>query len=215
MEGHLMVSGLWGKKIGMTQVFSKENAVVPVTVISTANWFVTNIRTNERDGYTAVQIGRVKDRYANDNYATVWSKKPKKYFSVIREIRIKEENMESLPAIGQPAEFASTFDIGSKVAVFGRTKGCGFAGVVRRHNFAGAPGSHGHTMGNTTGSIGSFCSQGKVQKGKKMPGQMGAKNDVTRNLEVIKVDHDAKIVLVKGSVPGKAGSLVFIRKEIA
>jgi len=209
-----MVSGLWGKKIGMTQVFSKENAVVPVTVIDFANWFVTNIRTKERDGYTAVQVGRLKDRYVKEAFSIVWLKNLKQYFTFVREIKVKEEDVASLPAIGKPADFITSLAEGSYVDVFGKTKGCGFAGVVRRHNFGGPPKSHGHTMGNRTGSIGSFCSQGKVIKGKAMPGQMGNKQDITKNLEVIKIEQGAKIALVKGSIPGKSGSLVFVRKEI-
>lgn len=209
-----MVSGLWGKKIGMTQVFSEKNTVVPVTVIDVAGWFVTNIRTMERDGYVAVQVGCVKDRYIKNTFSIDWIKKPKQYFKRVREIRLSQDAQNSLPSIGEPFDFASVLEVGKKVAVFGYSKGCGFAGVVRRHNFAGAPKSHGHTMGKRTGSIGSFCSQGKVIKGKKMPGHMGNEKCVSRKLEVIKVELDSKIVLVKGAIPGKSGSLVFIRKEI-
>ena len=209
-----MVSGLWGKKIGMTQVFSDKDAVVPVTVIDVAGWFVTNIRTKERDGYAAVQVGRVKARYSNESFAIGWLKKPKKYFDVVRELKVKEEEMSSLPAIGKPADFISTLSEGIVVDVFGKSKGCGFAGVVRRHNFSGPPASHGHTMGKKTGSIGSFATQGKVIKGKKMPGHMGNVKCVSRCLEVVKIESDAKVVFVKGAVPGKSGSLVFVRKEI-
>lgn len=209
-----MVSGLWGKKIGMTQVFSDKNAVVPVTVIDVAGWFVTNIRTKDRDGYTAVQVGCVKGRYAQDVFSVEWIKKPKKYFRMLREIRVKENEISSLPAIGKIADFTSILEEGSDVDVFGVSKGCGFAGVVRRHNFSGSPGSHGSTMGKRTGSIGSFATQGKVIKGKAMPGHMGDENCAVKNLEIVKVDHEAKVVLVKGSVPGKSGSFVFIRKEI-
>jgi len=209
-----MVSGLWGRKIGMTQVFSKENAVVPVTVIDVAGWFVTNIKTVERDGYAAVQLGRVKKRYEGVNFSADWLKSPKKYFSILREVRVKVKDQQTLPAVGESIDIATVLEEGLLVDVFGTSKGCGFAGVVRRHNFAGPPKSHGHTMGNRTGSIGTFCSQGKVIKGKAMPGQMGAKKDMTKNLEVIRVDHDAKVVLVKGAIPGKSGSLVFIRREM-
>ena len=104
-----MVAGLWGKKVGMTQVFSKENAAIPVTVINTAGWFVTNIRTKERDGYTAVQIGRIKDRYAKDSFETNWLKLPKKYFSIFKEVKVKDET--ALPAIGLPANEASILTV--------------------------------------------------------------------------------------------------------
>jgi len=213
VEGNLMVAGIWGRKIGMTQVFSKENAVVPVTVINVAGWIVTNVRTAERDGYVAVQLGCVKKRYADSAFSPEWIKKPKKYFSALREVKVKLEEKESFPAVGDSVDLSTTLQEGNLVDVFGVSKGCGFAGVVRRHNFAGPPGSHGSTMGKRTGSIGSFATQGKVIKGKAMPGQMGAKRDVAKNLEVVRVDSEDQIVLVKGSVPGKSGSLVFVRKE--
>jgi len=209
-----MVSGLWGKKIGMTQVFSKENAVVPVTVIDVAGWFVINVRTVERDGYAALQLGRVKKRYEGLAFSKDWLKNLKKYFGVVREVRVKTEDQELLPVVGQALDITTVLQEGQSVDVFGTSKGCGFAGVVRRHNFAGPPKTHGHTMGNRTGSIGSYCSVGKVIKGKAMPGHMGAKSRMVKNLEVVRVDHDAKVVLVKGAVPGKSGSLVFVAKEM-
>jgi len=183
-------------------------------VIDVSGWFVTNVRTVERDGYTAVQVGCVKDRYAKNKFSADWIKQSKKYFKNVREIRVDAKSGETFPAIGQELELSSVLNVGTVVDVFGTTKGCGFAGVLRRHNFSGPPASHGHTMGNRTGSIGCHATQGKVIKGKKMPGQMGNVKRATRNLEVIKVEQDAQVVLVKGSVPGKSGSLVFVRKEI-
>jgi len=209
-----MVSGLWGKKIGMTQVFSKENTVVPVTAIDIAGWFVTNVRTVERDGYAAVQLGRVKKRYEGISFSADWLKNLKKYFSFVREVRVKTQDQGSLPVVGQALDITTILQEGQVVDVFGTSKGCGFAGVVRRHNFGGPPKTHGHTMGKRTGSIGSYCSVGKVIKGKAMPGHMGAKSRMVKNLEVVRVDHDAKIVLVKGAVPGKSGSLVFVSKDM-
>jgi len=211
-----MVTGLWGRKIGMTQVFSSENAVVPVTAVDVSGWIVTNIRTSERDGYSAVQVGCIKARYEEKKFDKSWLKKPKEYFSVIREIRLKKDVSEqegSDIAIGKPVDFKSILAEGDSVDVFGMTKGCGFAGVVRRYNFAGPPASHGHTMGKKPGSLGGACSQGKVAKGKKMPGHMGNKQRAAKNLEVVQVKQDSEIVLVKGSIPGKSGSLVFLRKE--
>ena len=149
-----------------------------------------------------------------DKFSIDWIKKPKRHFKSVREIRVDDSSEESLPAIGQSLDFASILTPGILVNVYGKTKGCGFAGVVRRHNFSGPPRSHGHTMGKRTGSIGCNATQGKVVKGKKMPGHMGNVKRAARNLEVIKVEKDAKVVVVKGAIPGKAGSLVFIRKEI-
>jgi len=211
-----MVTGFWGKKIGMTQIFSKKNMVVPVTAVDVSGWLVTNIRTKERDGYNAVQVGRVKDRYANKKFDINWLKNLKQYFSFVREIRLSKDVSEAegdAVSIGKPADFRAIFSEGDLVDVFGMTKGCGFAGVVRRYNFAGAPASHGATMGKAPGSLSCFCSQGRVAKGKKMPGQMGHKKRVAQNLEVVQIKEDADVVLVKGSIPGKSGSLVFLRKE--
>ena len=214
-----MITGLWGRKIGMTQVFSSENAVIPVTAVDISGWFVTNIRTNERDGYSAVQVGKIKDRYAKKMFDSNWLKKPKLYFSVLREIKLKvdvaelKDSKESIVVIGKPVDLRSVLVEGDNIDVFGMTKGCGFAGVVRRYNFAGPPKSHGHTMGKKPGSLGGACSQGKVAKGKKLPGHMGNKKRAAKNLKVVKVESDSEIVLVKGSIPGKSGSLVFLRKE--
>ena len=204
-----MASGVWGRKIGMAQVFANDK-VIPVTAIDVANWFVTNIKMQERDGYNAVQVGYLRKRYIDQEFSKGWLKSPKKYFRYLREILLKEEMPDLSP--GKSVDFYSLITQGDKVDVFGKTKGCGFAGVVRRHNFAGSPGSHGHTMGDKPGSIGNMASCGKVIKGRKLPGHMGNKNRAMKNLEIVRVVEDSKMLLVKGSVPGKAGSLVFIRR---
>lgn len=211
-----MITGLWGKKIGMTQVFSEKNAVVPVTAVDVSGWIITNIKTQERDGYNAVQVGRIKDRYAEKKFDINWLKESKKYFSILREVKLSKDvskGQETPIVIGKPADFNSILSEGDFIDVFGMTKGCGFAGVVRRHNFAGPPGSHGSTMGKAPGSLSFFCSQGRVIKGKKMPGHMGNRKRVAKNLKIVKINSDSNIVLLKGSIPGKSGSLVFLRKE--
>ena len=205
-----MAVGAWGTKIGMTQLFNGDK-VVPVTAIEVSRWLVIDVRTDERDGYSAVQVGRMRSRYTGDQYSSDWLKQKKKYFGVVREIKVDSDPEESL--IGTPFAFESALSEGDAVDVFGKTRGRGFAGVVRRHNFAGAPASHGATMGKRTGSLSFMCSQGRVVKGKKMPGQMGNVARVAQNLAVVKMEQDAGVVLVKGSVPGHAGSLVFIRKR--
>lgn len=204
-----MITGFWGKKIGMTQVFV-EGKVVPVTVIDAGNWFVTNIRTKERDGYNAVQIGCVRSRYVGEPFAAEWLKNLKKYFGLIREIKIEGEMPEL--NIGQPADAYTSFQQGDKVDVSGTTKGCGFAGVVRRHRFNGPPGSHGSTMGNRPGSMSFMRSQGRVIKGKRLPGHMGVAWRMARNLVVVRVEPETGVMLVKGAVPGKAGSFLRVLK---
>ncbi len=205
------MTGLWGKKIGMTQVFA-QNKAVPVTVIDTSNWCITHTRTSDRDGYNAVQIGCVRLRYREQNFVADWLKQPKKYFSFIREIKLDKDPAEMELEVGKPAGLLATIQEGDKVDVFGTSKGKGFAGVVKRHGFSGSPASHGAKMGKHTGSIGSFRTQGRVAKGKKMPGHLGDAQRVVRNLEIITIKSDDNVVLLKGSVPGKTGSLVFLRK---
>jgi large subunit ribosomal protein L3 len=203
------ITGIWGRKIGMTQVFAKDK-VVPVTAIDIADWRVTNIKTKERDGYNALQVGLVKDRYKDKAYNKDWIKKPSMYYSFIREISINSITKEM--AIGAPVNFSEQVDLGELVDVSGVTIGKSFAGVVKRWRFAGPPGSHGSTMGNRPGSIGSLVKSGYVAKGKKLPGHMGCDNRMMKNLEVVMVKPETKTLLVKGSIPGKSGNLVFIRK---
>ncbi len=206
-----MVKGLWGRKIGMTQVFT-DNQVVPVTVIDLAHWYVTQIKTVERDGYYALQIGRVRPQYTKENFALSWLRELKKYFSVLKEIKLVTDAAPDVHA-GQRIDTTTVLTPGSFVDVFGTTIGRGFAGVVKRHGFSGGRASHGSKFGRFPGSLSSYRSQGRVIKGKKMPGHMGTDTRVMQNLEVIRFEPEAQIVLVKGSVPGKAGSLVFLQKR--
>lgn len=201
----------WGKKIGMSQVF-KGNKVVPVTAIDVSHWYITNIKTLERDGYNAVQVGMVRDRFNQETFAAEWLTEAKKYFYHLREIAF-DGDIASLQ-IGQPIGFSQLINSGEFVDVVGETIGRGFAGVVKRYNFRGAPASHGSNMGKRPGSSSSYRSQGKIIKGKKFPGHMGTDMQVMKNLEVVSVNTDANVVLVKGSVPGKAGSLLCIRKSL-
>lgn len=204
----MRTTNLWGKKIGMTQLFVRDK-VVPVTAIDVAHWFITNVKTKERDGYDAVQIGLPRERYTQKEYSADWLQKPSKFFRFVREIRLKQP-MEL--TVGQPVPFAALIAEGDKVDVTGTSKGCGFAGVIRRHDFNGPPGSHGSTMGKRPGAMSFMRSRGRVIKGKRLPGQMGGDHVMMRGLEVVKIEQDAKVILVKGSVPGKSGSLVAVRK---
>lgn len=206
-----MNAGLWGKKIGMTQVFDGD-IVVPVTAIDVTGWIVFGFKTVERDGYNALIIGLVKDRYASQSFTKEWTKSSKRYFSVVREVKTSQD--ASSFVLGEKIAFHKDLEIGSEVDVFALTKGCGFAGVVRRHGFTGGKASHGSTMGKRPGSMGGARMQGKIIKGKKLPGHMGVVQRMMSGLKVIRVveKNDQPVVLVKGSVPGKAGSLVYIRK---
>ena len=204
-----MVTGIWGRKIGMTQVFAGDK-VVPATAINIADWYVTNIKTVEKDGYNAIQVGSVKDRYKDEKHSKEWIKTPNKYYSFVREISLKDATTDFV--VGKRIDFSQLIKLGEKVDVRSKTIGKSFAGVVKRHRFAGPPGSHGSTMGNRPGSIGSLVKSGHVIKGKRLPGHMGCDNQMMRNLEIVMVEAATKTLLVKGSIPGKAGSLVFVRK---
>ncbi len=205
-----MISGIWGKKLGMTQVF-EDDRVVPVTVIDVSNWVVTGIKTQEKDGYNAIQVGCLRKRFAGQKALASWMKKPQTYFGEIREIPVTE--LPQNIAMGQSVDFYGEIRKGDHVNVFGITKGRGFAGVVKRHRFRAGPSSHGDTMGKNPGSLSFMRSQGRVIKGKRLPGHMGVDQRVMKNLDVVKVENNGPVILVKGSVPGHAGSLLFIQRQ--
>lgn len=205
-----MFEGIWGKKIGMTQLFSQNNKVVPVTAIDVANWVVTQIKRDETDGYTAVKVGIVRKRYAEEAFSPEWLKQSKKFFELTREIKCSEipEDIQ----VGVSVAVSPVVEEGGAVNVFGTTKGKGFQGVVKRHKYSGGKASHGPRFGRLPGSIGFMCSQGRVIKGKKMPGHMGCAHRVMKNLEIVKVEPEKQVVFVKGSIPGHVGSLVYMQK---
>jgi large subunit ribosomal protein L3 len=204
-----MITGLWGRKIGMTQLFD-ESKVVPVTAIDTSHWFVTNVKTVERDGYNAVQIGRVRKKYEGKPFSADWLKKARYYFMHLKEIR-ENDSVQGL-TVGQPAQLIAEFAKGTMVDAWGITRGRGFQGVVKRHGFAGGPDSHGSMFHRRPGTMSFMRSRGRVIKGKRLPGHMGVANRVMQNLEIMHIEPDANTVLVKGSIPGHSGSLVFLKR---
>lgn len=204
-----MITGVWGKKIGMTQVFEKDK-VVPVTVIDVSHWIITQVKNEQKDGYNAVQIGRVRSRYENQPFSKEWLKDLKTYFVSINEVHV-DGSTDNL-VVGDAARFLSSFNEGENVDVLGVSIGRGFAGAVKRHGFAGARASHGSKMGKRPGSLSFMRSQGRVIKGKRLPGHMGTESCRIKNLQVVKIRSEDNLVLVKGPVPGKAGSLVFMSK---
>lgn len=209
-----MITGIWGKKIGMTQVFV-ENKVVPVTVVDVSSWVITQVKTKDLDGYNALQVGCIKDKYQDAEFNVDWLKKLKTYFSTIKEVRLSEQEDMSQFAIGHAMDVQSVFTEGDKIDVRGTTKGHGFTGVVKRYGFAGARASHGAKMGKRPGSLSFMRSQGRVIKGKKLPGHMGTTTRMIQGLNVVQIRPEQKVVMLKGSVPGSSGSLVFIRKANA
>jgi len=205
-----MINGLWGKKLGMAQIFAEDKTVVPVTVVDAAHWFVTNVKTKERDGYDAIQVSYVRPRYQGQAFDKQWLKASKKYFAHIYEVRLKDavEDLE----VGQKMPYADVFAVGDFVDVAGVSKGRGFAGVIKRHGFSGGGRTHGSNLHRSTGSISFMATQGRVIKGKKMPGHMGAERCTVKNLQVVSVDQKKDIFLIRGAVPGSPGTPLFVRK---
>lgn len=205
-----MLAGVWGRKIGMSQIFA-DKAVIPVTVVELDHWVVIGIKTKERDGYDAVQVGNIRKRYIGQEFSPEWIKKPKVYFSMIREIKYTEMPEEPYK-IGQFIGATPLLSVGDYVDIVGITKGKGFQGVVKRYGFRGGSASHGPRFGRWPGAISFMRRQGRVVKGKKLPGHMGVDQRMMKNLEVVHIDQDGAIALVKGSVPGSAGSWLYMKK---
>lgn len=203
--------GLIGRKIGMTQLFDEKGDVVPVTVIEAGPCTVTEIRTSERDGYTALQLGfgTNKEKRFTKPYLGQFTKRNLPPSRHLREFRIADVSAYTL---GQTLN-AAVFEKGEHVDVEGNTKGRGFAGIIKRHGFKGGHATHGPTMGREPGSIGSSAYPSRVIKGKRLPGRMGGKPLTSKNLMVAGVDVEQNVVLVRGAIPGPTNGLVFILKR--
>ena len=205
------MKGIIGKKVGMTQVIKDNGEVVPVTVIEAGPCYVVQVRTPEKDGYRAVQLGfeEVKPKRLTKGQRGHLEKAGVPMLRYLREIRMRSgESYE----VGQVIR-ADIFSPGERVDVVGKSKGRGFAGVVKRHHFGGGPHTHGQSdRERAPGSIGACATPGRVWKGSRMPGHMGAKRVTAQNLEVVLVDPDRNLLAVKGSVPGPNGGLVIIKE---
>lgn len=206
-----MVKGFWCRKVGMTQVFTADNKAVPVTAVDASGWYVSQIKAQDKNGYNAIQVAYVREKYQGQSFQQEWLKKLSTYFRWVREISV-DQVPESVQ-VGQLFDFSQIVQEKDQVNVVGTTKGCGFAGVMRRHKFTGGVGSHGSMLGRKPGSISFMRSQGKVIKGKRMAGHMGVTRKTVRNLEVVQVIAQNNLVLIKGAMAGKPGSLVYIRKN--
>lgn len=207
-----MKKAILGKKVGMTQIFSKEGKAIPVTVIQAGPNVVVQKKTIENDGYSSIQVGYqdkdekkvnkpMKGHFAKAKVAT------KRY---LRELRV--ENAESFE-IGQEIK-ADVFAEGDRVDVSGVSKGKGTAGTIKRFNAHRGPMKHGSKFHRAPGSMGASSDPSRTFKGKKLPGRMGNENTTVQNLEVVKVDSEKNYILVKGGVPGIRGSLVMIKDTV-
>ena len=206
-----MIQGLLGRKVGMTQIFSDDGRVVPVTVIEAGPCFVTQVRTKEKDGYQAVQIGfeETKAKRISKAEQGHLARAQAPLLRHLREVRAADV---SDVAVGQRLE-ASIFQVGDVVDVVGTSKGKGFAGVVKRHGFRGGPRTHGQSdRERAPGSSGSTTTPGRVLKGTRRAGQMGNARVTVQNLLVVESDGERNLLLLKGAVPGARTGLLLIKK---
>lgn len=207
-----MVEALLGKKIGMTQVFDEKGNVVPVTVVDCANWYVTQIKTHEKDGYSALQLGLLKKKYEDSPFESEWLKAKPKYFVHVKEIPLIEGEHDF--QIGQELSFKDVTPLeGQKVKVIGKSRGLGFQGVIKRWGFSRGPETHGSSFHRSPGAMGNLCREGKVDKGKKLPGHMGFRQITMQGLKIVKTDEEKGCLFIKGAVPGKKNMLLMIKKQ--
>jgi large subunit ribosomal protein L3 len=206
----MAMTGILGTKLGMTQVFDETGQVVPVTVVQAGPCVVTAVRTSDKDGYSAVQIGfgEINPRKVTKPVAGLFEKAgvtPRRYVAEIRTEGASEYTL------GQEIT-ATLFAAGQRVDVTGKSKGKGFAGVMKRHHFKGLSSSHGtQRKHRSPGSIGACATPGRVFKGVRMAGRMGAERTTVQSLTVHAVDSDKNLLLIKGAVPGPRGGLVVVR----
>ena len=207
-----MNKGIIGKKIGMTQIFDEKGNVIPVTVIETAGNVVAQVKTVETDGYNAIQLGygEIKDKHINKPEAGHFAKAKLANKKHLREFRM--DSVEEYK-VGDEVK-ADIFTAGEKIDVQGTSKGKGFQGVIKRHGQSRGPMGHGSMYHRRPGSMGSTSTPGRVFKGKKLPGHMGVQTVTIQNLDVVRVDMDKNVLLVKGSVPGPKGAILKIKATV-
>ncbi|MBP3596306.1 MAG: 50S ribosomal protein L3 [Clostridia bacterium] len=200
-----------GRKVGMTQIFTEDGSVIPVTVIEAGPCAVVQVKTTETDGYNAVQLGfgEVKESKLNKPEKGHFAKANVKIAKHLREFRTADVDVK----VGDEVN-ASVFADGETVDIQGTTKGKGFQGVIKRHGQHRGPMGHGSMYHRRPGSMGATSTPGRVFKGKKLPGHMGVETVTIQNLKIVKVDLDKNAILVKGSVPGNKGSILKIRQSV-
>lgn len=205
------MKGILGKKVGMTQIFDRFGRIVPVTVIEAGPCFITQRKTTERDGYSAIQMGfeEVPARKLNRPRMGHLRRNNLPPLRFLREFRVREDESYE---VGQKVS-ADIFVEGERVDVVGTTKGKGFAGAMKRHGFRGGPKTHGQSdRARATGSIGACKTPGRVFKGKRMPGRMGNARHTAQTMQVMLVDQERNLLAVKGPVPGRKGGLLIIQE---
>ncbi len=209
-----MSKAILGKKLGMTQIFTEEGAVVPVTVVEASPNVIVRVKTVDTDGYNSIQLGYgdVKEKHVTKPVKGQFDKAGVKPVKYLREFRLTDTPEYE---VGQTLA-ADIFASGDLVDVIGTSKGKGFAGTIKRHGFHRGPVTHGSKSHREPGSLGPMTSGGggKVVKGKRLPGQLGGNQATVLRLSVVKVDMDKNLILIKGGIPGAKGSLVMIRDTV-
>ena len=207
-----MKKAILATKVGMTQIFNEDGVLTPVTVLQAGPCVVTQVKTEENDGYSAVQVGFVdkREKLINKPVKGHFDKAGVSYKRFVREFKF--EDAESYE-MGQEIK-VDVFEIGDKVDVTAISKGKGFQGAIKRHNFHRGPMTHGSKFHRHQGSSGSASDPSRVFKGKKMPGQMGNKRITIQNLEIVRADLENNLLLIKGAVPGPKKSLVTIKESV-
>ncbi len=200
-----------GKKIGMTQIFDEKGMVIPVTIIQAGPCAVTQVKSTETDGYNAIQLGfgEVKEKHMNKPAKGHFAKAGIANQKHLREFRVASIDVK----VGDELK-VDVFTAGEKIDIQGTTKGKGFQGVIKRHGQSRGPMGHGSMYHRRPGSMGPTSTPGRVFKGKKLPGHMGVQTVTIQNLDVVRIDLDKNVILVKGSVPGAKGSLLKIRQAV-
>jgi large subunit ribosomal protein L3 len=200
--------GILGKKLGMTQIYTEDGRAYPVTVIEAGPCCVVQVKTLDKDGYEAVKIGflEVKEQRMNKPESGVFKKVGVKPCRILKEYPISGLKVGEFLTV-------DIFTKGDKVSVSGISKGKGFQGVMKRHNYAGGPGGHGSMFNRAPGSIGASSYPSRVWKNQGMPGHMGSERVTVKNIEVVDIRSDQNLLLIKGAVPGGTGTIVEIKKE--
>jgi large subunit ribosomal protein L3 len=200
--------GILGKKLGMTQIFTEDGRAHPVTVIEAGPCCVVQVKTVDKDGYEAVKIGflEVKEKRINKPESGVFKKIGVKPCRILKEYPISGLKVGEFVTVDR-------FAVGDKVSVSGISKGKGFQGVMKRHNYSGGPGSHGSMFNRAPGSIGASSYPSRVWKNQGMPGHMGSERVTVKNIEVVDIRADQNLLLIRGAVPGGTGTIVEIKKE--
>ena len=210
-----MVTGIIGKKVGMTQVFGADGVVTPVTVIKAGPCVVVQAKTAGKDGYEAVQLGLVEDKPAKANKALGghYKKANVPPTRVRREVSLAKGSEPV--AAGTEVVASSLFKEGETVDVVATSRGRGFQGVMKRHHFGGGAATHGSMFHRAPGGIGASSFPSRVVRGKRFPGHMGSDRVTQRNLKIVRVDAENNLVLVRGAIPGAPGGILVLRKAIA